>query len=101
MKIISTVIYSTFFCLVRKNLIENLPNPFRTDGISNINGKDIQRSVIEGLVNAIINCEFSSLPGIVIKKHMKILLSSTPVIFPLELNKPFQAELRTLLTKIS
>lgn len=57
-----------FFCLVRKNLIEKLPNPFRTDGISNINGKDIQRSVIEGLVNAITNCDFSSLPGIVIKK---------------------------------
>lgn len=54
--------------MVRKNLVENLPNPFRTDGISNINGKDIQRSVIEGLVNAITNCDFSSLPGIVIKK---------------------------------
>ncbi len=57
-----------FFDLVRSNIIRNLPNPFRTDGVSNLNGTDIQRSVVEGVVNAITNCDYSSMPGILIKK---------------------------------
>ena len=57
-----------FFDLISKNIIYNLPNPFRVEGVKNINGKDIQRSVIEGLVNAITNCDFSVSPGIFIKK---------------------------------
>lgn len=57
-----------FFDLVSKNIIYNLPNPFRVDEINNLNGNDIKRSVIEGLVNAITNCDFSLSPGIFIKK---------------------------------
>lgn len=57
-----------FFSLVSKELIKNLPNPFKTDGVTNINGEDIKRSVIEGMVNAITNCDFNMLPGVVIKK---------------------------------
>ncbi len=57
-----------FFLLVKESIVKNLPNPFKTDGITNINGADIQRSVIEGVVNAITNCDYSMLPGVVIKK---------------------------------
>ena len=67
-----------FFNLVSKNITQGLPNPFRTDGISNLNGRDIKRSVIEGLVNAITNCDFSLLPGIVIKKtHDNITITNS------------------------
>lgn len=58
-----------FFRLVSSNLIQRLPKPFNAkDGVANMNGKDVKRSVIEGMVNAITNCDFSSLPGIVIKR---------------------------------
>lgn len=64
-----------FYDLVRENIIRNLPNPFRTDGVTNMNGTDIQRSVIEGVVNAITNCDFSALPGVLIKKsHVAITI---------------------------
>ncbi len=67
-----------FFDLVRENIIRNLPNPFRTDGVTNMNGSDIQRSVIEGVVNAITNCDFSALPGVLIKKsHDEIIITNS------------------------
>ena len=57
-----------FFERVSTNITLDLPNPFKTDGIKNRNGTDIRRSVIEGIVNAITNCDYTSLPGILIKK---------------------------------
>ncbi len=57
-----------FFDLTSENIIRNLPNPFRVDGVSNLNGNDIKRSVIEGVVNAITNCDFSIASGISIQK---------------------------------
>lgn len=63
-----------FFEVVSNNIIQNLPNPFKTDGISNLNGNDIKRSVIEGLVNALVNCDYSFLPGVVIKKKYETIL---------------------------
>lgn len=59
-----------FFSLVSESIVRNLPNPFKTDGVVNLNGIDINRSVIEGVVNAISNCDFSSSPGIVIRKDL-------------------------------
>ena len=58
-----------FFDVVSKRLIEGLPNPFKTDGVSNINGTDLKRSVVEALVNAISNQDFLSSPALTIKKN--------------------------------
>ncbi len=58
-----------FFEMVSKRLVSNLPNPFKTDGISNLNGNDIKRAVIEALVNAISNQNYLALPGLMIKKN--------------------------------
>lgn len=65
-----------FFELVSTNITLDLPNPFKTDGIKNMNGTDIRRSVIEGIVNAITNCDYTSLPGILIKRAKTIYPSS-------------------------
>ncbi len=59
-----------FFRIVSKRLIENIPNPFKTNGISNLNGADLKRSIVEALVNAITNQNYLSLPGLSIKKSM-------------------------------
>ena len=57
-----------FFSLVSKRLIEGLPNPFKTDGVSNLNGTDLKRSVVEALVNAISNQDFLSSLALTVKK---------------------------------
>lgn len=57
-----------FFDAVSKRLIEGLPNPFKTDGVSNINGTDLKRSVVEALVNAISNQDFLSSLPLTVKK---------------------------------
>lgn len=57
-----------FFLIISKRMVENLPNPFKSNGISNIDGEDLRRAVIEGLSNAISNQNYLSLPGISIKK---------------------------------
>lgn len=57
-----------FFVSVSKRLIERLPNPFKTDGVSNLNGADLKRSVVEALVNAISNQDYLSGPALSVKK---------------------------------
>ena len=57
-----------FFNVVSKRLIEYLPNPFKVEGISNVNGGDLKRAVIEAVVNAISNQNYLSLPGLSIRK---------------------------------
>lgn len=57
-----------FFNLVSRRLVESLPNPFKTDGVSNLNGADLKRSVVEALVNAITNQDFLSALPLSVKK---------------------------------
>lgn len=57
-----------FFSDVSKRLAANIPNPFKTDGISNLDGNDLKRAVIEALVNAISNQNYLSSPGLTVKK---------------------------------
>ncbi len=57
-----------FFEIVSERLLMNVPNPFKTNGISNLNGTDLKRSIIEGLANAISNNDYLSTPGICIEK---------------------------------
>ncbi len=76
-----------FFVAVSKRITEDLPNPFKTDGITNLNGSDIRRSVIEALVNAITNCDFSSLPGILIKKQKHSITFTNSGDIPIGLNQ--------------
>ena len=72
-----------FFEIVSKRLINNLPNPFKTDGISNLNGNDIKRAVIEALVNAISNQNYLALPGLTIKKSsMSIKFTNSGDVLP-------------------
>ncbi len=59
-----------FFNVVSKRIIENIPNPFRTNGISNLNGNDLKRSIIEAVVNAITNQNYLTAPGLLINKTM-------------------------------
>ncbi len=59
-----------FFKIVSQRLIQNVPNPFKTNGVSNMNGNDLKRSIVEALVNAITNQDYLSLPGLVVKKSM-------------------------------
>lgn len=60
-----------FFKIASEEATKGLPNPFRTDGRINLNGNDIRRSVIEGIVNAISNCDFTSSPGILVRKEQE------------------------------
>ena len=57
-----------FFDIVSKRLINNIANPFKTDGVSNFNGVDLKRSIIEGLVNSLSNNDYLSMPGICVIK---------------------------------
>lgn len=47
-----------FFNLVLKNLTNNLPNPFILEGVVNKGDSKIYYVVREGLVNALVNCDF-------------------------------------------
>lgn len=59
-----------FFNIVSKRIIENIPNPFKINGISNVNGVDLKRTIVEALVNAITNQNYLALPGLSIKKTL-------------------------------
>ncbi len=58
----------TFFSIVSSRIIKELPNPFKLNGISNVDGDDIKRAVIEGVSNAIANHNYPYAPSLSIKK---------------------------------
>lgn len=51
-----------FYRLVREDIPLRLPNPFYREGATNVNGRDILSSVLEGLANMLANADYS-LPG--------------------------------------
>lgn len=59
-----------FFVRVSDTVSATLINPFKTDGIRNMNGNDLKRAVIEGVVNAITNCDYTASPGIIMKRSL-------------------------------
>ncbi len=88
-----------FFDLVSKNIIYNLPNPFRVDIINNLNGSDIKRSVIEGIVNAITNCDFSISPGIFIKKTINEIIVTNSGDIPVGIDQAINGGITNPLNK--
>ncbi len=58
----------TFFSIVSERIIKGLPNPFKTNGVNNLDGEDIKRAVIEGVSNAIANQNYPYSPALSIKK---------------------------------
>lgn len=79
-----------FFEKVTNRLVKDLPNPFKTNGFSNINGEDLKRSIIEAVVNAISNQDLLSLPGLKIEKRTNFITIENSGDIPAGLSQAIQ-----------
>lgn len=77
-----------FYEAISKRLVKDLPNPFKIrNDLSNENGDDIKRSVIEMLVNAISNQDLLADIGITIKKTIRDITYINAGHFPFEISR--------------
>ncbi len=77
-----------FYETISKRLVKDLPNPFKIrNDLSNENGDDIKRSVIEMLVNAISNHDLLANIGITIKKTIRDITYINAGHFPFDISR--------------